>query len=75
MEQSGDISMFNIPGTLFRIFPRTSLGTSSQYTGDISWECSTNFHEHIFARWAGISIGILYFKLHMSCVAPLYLPV
>ena len=42
MEQSGNIPLFNIPGTLFRTIPGISLEIFSEYTGNISWECSTN---------------------------------
>ena len=38
MEQSGNIPIFNIPG----IFPGISLRNLSEYTGNISRECTTN---------------------------------
>ena len=38
MENSGNIPTFNIRG----IFPRISQGTFSEYSRNISWECSTN---------------------------------
>ena len=44
MEQAGNIPVFNIPGTLSRIIPRNIIGTFSEYTGNISWECSTNIY-------------------------------
>ena len=56
MEHSENISIFNIPGTYPReyshiqysrnilqgIYPGVSQGTFSEYSGNISWGCSTN---------------------------------
>ena len=42
MEQSGNIPVFNIPGTLFRNIPRNFVGNFSEYTRKISRKCSTN---------------------------------
>ena len=42
MEQPGNFPIFNIPGTLFRNILRNFTGNFSEYTGNISRECSTN---------------------------------
>ena len=41
-KHSGNIPIFNIPGTLFANIPGISKGTFSEYSGNISWKCSTN---------------------------------
>ena len=42
MEQPGNIPIFNTPRTLFQNIPRNFIGNFSEYTGNISKECSTN---------------------------------
>ena len=42
MENSANIPIFNILGTLFGNIPRNFIRTFSEYSGNISWECSTN---------------------------------
>ena len=42
MEQPGNFPIFSIPGTLFRNILRNFIGNFSEYTGNISRECSTN---------------------------------
>ena len=42
LEQPGNFPIFNIPGTLFGNILQNFIGNFSKYTGNISWECSTN---------------------------------
>ena len=42
MEQPKHFLIFNIPGTLFRKILQNFIGNFSEYTGNISRECSTN---------------------------------
>ena len=47
-----------IPEHYFGIFPGISLGTFSEYTGNISWECSTNIPRTCICS-VGMSLRIL----------------
>ena len=42
MRQPGNFPIFSIPGTLLGNILRNFIGNFSKYTGNISWECSTN---------------------------------
>ena len=42
MEHSGNIPIFNIPGTLFWNIPRNFIGNFFEYSKNILLECSTN---------------------------------
>ena len=65
---SGNISWecsTNIPQTIFPeyylgIFHGISQGTFSEYSGNVSWNVLRIFHEHIFARWAWLTIPTQY---------------
>ena len=66
MERSGNIPIINIPRTFnirrtFGIFTGILLGTFSEYTWNISWECSTNIPQTCICLVGRSIISILIF--------------